>query len=333
MKYDIISIGDCTIDAFVEVEEATIHADIHHEHQQICFSFADKIPYRSLIMLTAGNANNAAVSTSRLGLNSAFYGTIGKDLNGKIIQNALKSEKVSTEFLKVDKKLPTNFHVVLWFRHERTILIKHQAYDYALPGGIENTKWIYLTSIGQKGLSVHKPVVGMLKKNPQIKMAFNPGTFQLRIGLKKLLPLLKHTEILFVNKEEAEALLGREGKPHALAKHLAKTGAKTVVITDALNGSYCLADGTFYHVGVYPHVPYETTGCGDAFASAFTAARIYGLPIEQALLWGSRQGASVATKIGPQAGLLTKSKMLRDLRNAPKIKNNYPPFKVKILKK
>src|SRR5437899_2673153 len=105
-KYDIVSIGDCTIDAFIKIEEATVSCDIHHENCQICMSFADKIPYQSLHLLSAGNCNNVAVGSSRLGLKAGFYGTVGADANGKTILASLKEEKVSTQFMSVQKEHP-----------------------------------------------------------------------------------------------------------------------------------------------------------------------------------------------------------------------------------
>lgn len=323
--YDIISIGDCTIDAFVEVEEATATCDINHEHCQLSFSFADKIPYKSLNMLSAGNSNNIAVGMARLGLKSGFYGTVGKDPNGKIILDTLKSEGVDTKFMSVQDK-PTNFHIVLVHKGERTILIKHQDYAYKLPAGINKAEWLYYSTVGPKGLAMQKAVVEMVKKNPGIKLVFNPGTYQLRMGLKKLAPMLKESEILFVNKEEARMLLGTEDQHRELAEKLQKYGPKIVVITDGLKGAYALdKDGEFYFVGIYPHKVAEATGCGDAFATGFTGALIYGLPITEALRWGGRNGAAVATKIGPQAGLLTKKTMVSDLKK-------YPTFKPKKVK-
>lgn len=315
-QFDIISIGDCTIDAFIRIGEASLHK-FNKEEQEICFPFGDKLPYEQLYMLTAGNCNNAAIGCARLGLKAGFYGTIGKDSNGELIMERLRKEKVDTRFMHVQSKLPTNFHFVLWYHTERTILIKHQAFPYQMPKGIENTKWIYLSSIGEKGLQLHPAIVKMLREKPDMKMAFNPGTFQLRLGLAKLIPLFKHTEILFVNKEEAELLVGHLQTVRDLAEALHNHGPKTVVITDGLNGSYCLDENIFYKVGVYPHTPFEATGCGDAFASGFTSARIHGQSIAEAMCWGSRNGAGVATKVGPQDGLITNKEMQRDLKRHP----------------
>lgn len=313
-KFDLISIGDCAIDAFIELLEARESWDKAHEHEYLTMKFADKIPYSNLTMLPAGNANNVSVGGSRLGLKTGFYGSIGKDDNGaRIIQN-LKKEKVDPKFLSIQPSKQTNFHIALVYRHERTILIKHEAFNYKLPQGISDTRWIYLTSVGVKGLAIHPQIVKLLKENPDIRLSFNPGTFQLRMGINKLAPLFKRTEILFVNKEEAELLLGYDSDDFKkLATDLAEYGPKTVVITDGLEGSYCLDDGMFYYVGVYPHKPKEATGCGDAFATGFTSARAYDLPVVEALRWGSRNGAGCAIEIGPQKGLLSKAQMIKDL--------------------
>jgi sugar/nucleoside kinase (ribokinase family) len=324
-KYDIVSIGDCTIDSFIEVKEATLSCDKNHDHCQLGFRFGDKIPYEKLTILSAGNANNAAVGMARLGFRSAFYGTVGDDANGQVILSKLKSEKVDTKLMSVQKGMQTNSHYVLVYNHDRTILIKHQDFKYSLPKDAANTKWIYLTSVGKKGLGLHPEIARMLQKNPDIKTSFNPGTFQLRLGMKKLAPLLKHTEIMCLNKEEAQGLVGdNEGDIRKLAEKLHKAGPKTVVITDALHGSYCLHGNTLHFIGIYPHTPIESTGCGDAFATGFTAARMMNLSIEEALRWGSRNGASVATKVGPQAGLVTKKQMEADLKKhkgfQPKVK-------------
>ena len=315
-KYDIVAIGDCTVDAFVTVEEASVHCNVDHEKCQLCFSYGEKIPYESLDLQSAGNSNNVAVGMSRLGLKSAYYGSVGADLNGQTILKQLKLEKVDTKFMSVQKDKTTNFHLVLAYHGDRTILIKHEDFKYELPKGLESTDWIYFSSVGKKGLDLHNQIAKFLQENPNVKMSFNPGTFQLRLGLNKLLPLLKRAEILFVNKEEAQGLVAPE--EHSIPKLLEllhQAGPKIVVITDGLNGSFCLDNGVVQTIGTFPHKPVEATGCGDSYATGFTAAKILGLDTAEAMRWGARNGASVATKVGPQPGLLNRSEMERTLKS------------------
>ena len=83
-KYQIVSIGDCAIDAFIRLHEASVHCDINKKNCQICFSFADKIPYETLEVIPAvGNSSNVAVGLARLGLKAAAFNAIGGDLFAK----------------------------------------------------------------------------------------------------------------------------------------------------------------------------------------------------------------------------------------------------------
>ena len=70
-KYDIVSIGDTTIDAFIELHEASVHCAVDHTNCQLCLSYADKVPYENLTMLPAGNSTNNAVGSARLGAKPA----------------------------------------------------------------------------------------------------------------------------------------------------------------------------------------------------------------------------------------------------------------------
>ena len=55
---------------------------------------------------------------------------------------------------------------------------------------------------------LHEQVLKYLHNNPSVKLAFNPGTHQMHLGLEALKPLFARAEILFMNKEEYERVLG-----------------------------------------------------------------------------------------------------------------------------
>ena len=72
-KIEFLAIGDTTIDAFIRLQEASVHCDINKENCQLCMRFGDKIPYEFVEVVPAvGNSANAAVSAARLGLSSAL---------------------------------------------------------------------------------------------------------------------------------------------------------------------------------------------------------------------------------------------------------------------
>lgn len=326
-KYDIVCIGDVVMDAFITLEEAKVEWDKKHEHPELEMAFADKIPYESLVVATAvGNASNVAVGAARLGLDTAIITAVGGDHYGTEIFDHYHKEGVSYEYVKVNKSKPTNYHFVLTYKAERTILIKHEVYDYFDPRKLDSkTGWVYFSSIAEHTLPFHKKVAEYLKKHPDVKMGFNPGTFQLRFGAEKLREIYRHTYVLFVNREEAALILRTKSEDvKTLFKGLHKLGPKVVVITDGPAGAYASDGMNQYFMPPYPDPkpPISRTGAGDAFSTGFFCGLVYGLTVYDALRWAPIESMHVVQSFGAQTGLLKKNALLALLKKAPK---NYRP--------
>jgi sugar/nucleoside kinase (ribokinase family) len=322
----LICVGDVVMDAFVVLEKAWVHKHPDREHLEICMPFADKIPYRSLTVMPAvGNASNVAVGARRLGIESAILTSVGNDYYGKQILDWYRKERVGTALVKVNKGKPTNYHFVLNYGPERTILIKHEDYKYYDPIKLDGVDWIYFSSIGEHTLPFHEKLVKYLVAHPRTRMAFNPGTFQLKFGAKKLKEIYRHTYALFVNREEAEHILGaKKDNIKGLLRGLRRLGPKIVVITDGPLGAYAADDDSCYFMPSYPDPkpPISRTGAGDAFSTGFLSALIYGLPVPEALRWAPIESMHVVQYFGAQTGLLEKPELLKILKKAPK---NYRP--------
>lgn len=329
-EYDFIAIGDIVTDAFIRLKDASVHCDINRENCQLCVNFGDKVPYESVDVIRAvGNSANASVSASRLGLSSALVANIGNDLNGKECLETLEKEHVSTKFIKTHEDKETNYHYVLWYEDERTILVKHQEYKYSLPN-IGNPKWLYLSSLAENSLSYHEEIEKYLKLHPTVKLAFQPGTFQMKLGKEKLSGLYKLSEIFFCNTDEAKRILeiNESITIKDLIIKMSELGPKVVVITDGPKGAYAYDGNEIWFMPTYPDPkpPFERTGAGDAFASTFTSALALGMSIPQALSWGPINSMSVVQDIGAQRGLLTREKLEKLLKEAPE---NYKPSVLK----
>ncbi|MCR4276250.1 MAG: PfkB family carbohydrate kinase, partial [Candidatus Parcubacteria bacterium] len=97
---DFIAIGDTTVDEFIRLKDAHINCDISHENCTISMKWGDKIPYDFSVLLPGvGNAANAAVAASRLGLSSAFVSNVGKDRYGEDILAMFAREGVDTKYI------------------------------------------------------------------------------------------------------------------------------------------------------------------------------------------------------------------------------------------
>ncbi len=327
-KIDFLAVGDVVIDAFIKLKDANVNCKIDTNTCELCLSFGDKIPYEDVTVIPAvGNSPNAAVSASRLGLSVGLISNVGDDKHGQDCIDQLQKENISTDFISIEKNKITNYHYVLWYDVDRTILIKHTEFDYKLPN-LPEVSWMYLSSLADNTLPYHLEIAEFLKTHPDTKLAFQPGTFQIKLGTEALKDIYVNTEIFFCNLEEAEKILGVNSKDLlVLSKGLKALGPKIICISDGPNGAYIFDNDELWHLPIYPDIatPKERTGAGDAFSSTFTAGLALGLSPLEAFTWGPINSMSVVQEIGAQKGLLSKEKILEYLKVAPE---DYKPKKI-----
>lgn len=309
--FDLISIGDPTIDTFLIVKDVDVK-EIKGQKKAI-INWGDKLPVQSFYRTVAGNAANNAVGAARLGLKTGYYCVVAHDTGGREIVHKMEKENVSTRFIVKNDKHPTNASTVLSHDGERTIFVYHEHRHYVLPS-FPHASWVYLTSMGDGFEKIYKDLAKYLDRY-KVKLGFNPGTFQLRKGPKANELILKRTELLSLNVEEAQSWVGDLGRdPELLCKHLVKLGPKAVVLTDGRSGAYSYSEEGFYFIKEYPGPMIEATGAGDGFTTGYIAALFYGKTHKEALRWGPINAGHVVQEIGPQAGLLTLAEMEKELK-------------------
>lgn len=314
---DFIAIGDTVIDAFIKLEMG--HVQESAKGAELCMPYGAKVPFESVTVIPAvGNSANAAVSAARLGVTSALVSFLGDDANGKECLATLEKEGVGIQFLTKEMGKPTNYHYVLWYGDDRTILIKHAEFTSRLPD-IGNPKWIYVSSLGKHARELHFEIAAYKVEHPDIKIAFQPGTFQLEMK-HELDELYKVTDVLCVNREEAQELLETvEHDIKELLDGLEALGVKTVIITDGHTGAFMKYDHTYFNMPIYPDIapPLERTGAGDAFFSTFISYLVKGYDAPYAIRRAPINGMNVVQHIGAREGLLSEEALEGLLKKAP----------------
>lgn len=311
---DLLSIGDATIDTFMTPLETETLCTIDKKQCLIAFAYGEKIPVKNLEFSTGGNAANNAVGTKRLGINSGIVLTLGDDSVGNLIVEKMKGEGVDPTYIIQQPGTSSNYSTIINYQGERTIFTYHAPRSYEFPVQLPIIPWIYLTSMGESFQPFYNHLRDWLHNNHSVKLAFNPGSWQIRGGLEAIKDIISLTYIIYVNREEAEKLTNfgeSVGKDRELLIALNKLGPKVCVITDGGNGafSYDSINGKFIKVGILPVDAYERTGAGDAFGSGSLSALIHGKTLDEALLWGTVNSASVIGYTGPQKGLLKIGEM------------------------
>lgn len=293
MKFDIVTFGSAVVDVFVNTKIAEKHGFMH-------YPIGEKILVKELRFDIGGAGTNAAVAFARLGFKTGCISELGGDENGKKIFDLLKKEKV--RFLgKVVKNELTGYSVILDSRGgDRTILIYKGANNEIILRDIKKfkTKWLYFSSLLGKSFETQKKLALILKKKG-VKIAFNPSNYLIK--RENLASLLKVTDILVLNKEEAQMLTGSKIN---LLENLRKLGPKIAVITDKDKLISCYDGHKRYYLIPNKVKVTERTGAGDAFASGFVAGQIAKKSIKYSLRLGLAESESVIKYFGAKNRLL-----------------------------
>lgn len=309
--FDIITAGSATVDVFIKTHVSRIPSGKRHK-ELIAYPLGEKILAEDLHQEIGGGATNTAVSFSRMGFRTAYLGVLGQDNNAELIIDSLNKENIF--FLgKKKKNAKTNYSVILDSQlDDRTILVYKDASEKLEAKDIDeiNSRWFYMSSL--KISTMEKAVV--LAKEAGACVVFNPSNYTANLGKKKLAKVLKNTDVLIFNKQEAQLLLAKRCDEIHLLRELAKI-VEMPVITDGKNGAWVYSKEIIYHAPASKNLKIiETTGAGDAFASGFVSGLMLRLGVEKSLKLGMLNSESVISHLGAKNILLNKENGLRLLK-------------------
>lgn len=214
-QFDFVCVGSATQDVFVQTNNAKILTldTVREQSKMLCFEHGGKIDVEHIEYTTGGGATNSAVALARLGAKPVFLGKIGRDEAGEKIVRELAECGVDISYYLTSQNEATGYSVILTsFDGERTVLthrgastqLSEDEIDWSF---LEKTAWVYVCSLAGPSAKLFEPLFERASK-AGVRISFNPGGTQLRLGLKSLKPVLAKTEILILNKEEAAELTG-----------------------------------------------------------------------------------------------------------------------------
>jgi sugar/nucleoside kinase (ribokinase family) len=311
--FDVITVGGASRDVFFMTGGGRLIKDPARTlGRLIAFPAGNKIIPEVTDFSYGGGGSNTAVSLSRLGLDVSTIIAIGTEGTGSLIQDHLKAEGVNISNIQRSKEhhtamsmvvaIPGKEHVMFLYRGANNHLKINDWRDL-------KAKWFYLSSLTGDSADIIPEFFSYAGAH-NICVAWNPGSEQLEEGVKGLSSYLEITDILFLNRDEAEKLVKTKNqrikidKIDHILKELNEITKGIVVVTDGARGSF-VSD----HDKVYSHPScateiVDTTGAGDAYASTFMAVRFLGYGYEYAMKAASYNAASVIEYVGAQRGLM-----------------------------
>ena len=124
---------------------------------------------------------------------------------------------------------------------------------------------MYLSSVGSDAPDYYAQIMAWLQDEPGVRLAFQPGTFQIALGVRALRDLYRRANLLICNREEAVEIGGADhAKVDGLLESLHRLGPEIVVVTDGPEGAYASDGSQRYRIPAFPDPspPVERTGAG-----------------------------------------------------------------------
>ena len=327
--YDIITIGGATRDiSFVTDKGKVIETPENLTEQKLLgFEYGAKIKSEEVFFNFGGGSCNTAATFVKLGLNVAVSCKVGKDDDGDSMIRNLKKLGINTDLIQIDENKKTGFSFVVVNKNggDRVIFKYKGAGDFLeiKKGNINNTKWVYLTSLAGNWKKDLEEINKAIEEN-KIKLAWNPGAIQIAAGKKELKKFLENTELLIINKDEAIELVQSDENVKldyneindmvTLSKVIKSWGPKIMVITDGPDGAYMSDENNILYSPSTSNAKVDSTGAGDSFGSALVSGYILTGDLETALKYGIINSGSVVGEYGAQNGMLNKSEVEEKLK-------------------
>jgi ribokinase len=310
--YDIITVGSALRDIFIDTGLKEIKKK---DRTFIAYPLGYKIEIKDMKFSIGGGGINTAVGFSKMGLKTAYLGKIGNDESSYEILEELKKAKV--KFIGKQENAITGHSIILdSYEHDRTILTyKGPSNELKFTDVKLNelkTKWIYFASSTGNSLKTQEKLAKFAGKN-NIKIAFNPSEYEVKLGLRKLKPILSRTNVLIFNKDEAERLTGKK-QMFEIFRILAGLGIETICITDGANEINVYHKNKTIKLQPKKIKVVDMTGAGDAFASGFLSVLIRTNDINLSLKAGIANSQSEISYYGTKNKLLTYNEVLKKIK-------------------
>lgn len=238
-----------------------------------------------------GVARNIAENLGRMGASVSLITAVGSDMDGKwLLDTTRKWVDISASF-SIPQALTGNYTAILDKQGELVIALADMAlYDQLNEAQIEE-RWNYIVSASYVLLDTNFPkkvIEKIIQKCRTENIPLCIATVSVP-KVKKLPGDLTGVEILIANKDEAEALAGRQltEDPRLVAKELFLRGLEKLVITNGKNGLYY-----FDKEGLYGHLPApqtnikDVTGAGDSLVAGVIYGLNHGFDLKTACQYG-----------------------------------------------
>lgn len=265
-----------------------------------------------------GAESNVAIGVSRLGQQVTWFGRVGPDATGDLVERRLRAEQVRTIAIR-----DTAF-TGLMVKHRRFGAALHVDYHRAGSAGsrispadvpvgeLEAAAVLHVTGITPALSDTARATVFHAVETARaagvtvsVDVNYRAKLWSRYDAAPVLRDLVSRADLVFAGPEEAELVLG--GPPGL--DELAALGPVEVVIKDGARGCTALIDGARYALPARTVQVVDPVGAGDAFVAGYLAERLDGRAAADRLRTAIIAGAFAVTVPGDCEGMARRSEL------------------------
>jgi len=248
-----------------------------------------------------GSAANVALNAIRLNHSSGLVANVGDDMHGRFLLSELAREGISSPHVKLVKKGRTALSIILIAPDGEVMVIEDLgcvddgrkiSSDY-----LSSSKWVHVSGCNFDWMVQAAKIAG----KSGLPLSFDPGRAASRLGKKKLEPILKHVELLIINRKELQAITGSFSLQGV--KDLSREYGLSLVLKQGSGPAVFCKDGreSFEVPSFKAPVVVDTLGAGDAFDTGLICGKLENRPYYAAIKMGHACAAAKVMHAGAQS--------------------------------
>ena len=299
----VIGIGSALVDLLIKLEDDQLLNELNLPRgsmtlvdEQTKELIASKTIHLENEMVSGGSAANTIHGLAKLGVQTAFLGTVGVDATGEFFCKDL--EKSMIKPLLHRSSTASGIASTLVSKDGERTFGTYLGASVELSGRqLKDDDFNEFDILHVEGYIVynHELLETVLRKAKQagLKISLDMASYNVVEDnldfLKKMLE--KYVDIIFANEEESCAFTG-ESDPEKALNILAKD-AELTIVKIGQNGSLVKYGGTIYKIQPVLTEAIDTTGAGDIYASGF----LYGFINDMGIMDAGYLGSLMASKV------------------------------------
>jgi len=303
----VLGVGNALVDLLVRIDDDRLLEELKLPKGSMTLVdektkdlIADKVKLLDKEMASGGSAANTIHGLARLGVETAFIGTVGMDETGNFFGSDLEQSKIKP-LLKKSKTSSGLASTLISKDGERTFgTYLGAAIELSGPDlKPEQFKGFDILHVEGYLVQNHELLETILRlaKQTGLKISIDMASYNVvedNLDFFKEM-VARYVDILFANEEEAKAFTAKE--PEAALNEMAKLVEIAVVKTGS-EGSMVKKGDQVTLIRPITANPMDTTGAGDLYAAGFLFGLINNLGFVNAGYIGSLLASTVIEKIG-----------------------------------